>query len=318
MLNNRLQLYILLKNNKICPEDYDPDINYISMMNILLFTCEKNSNKFTLLRDKFITRFYPKFLKMLPGSRIEYCSNNLYWSLLASILNFYKHILPLQVIKTLDKTYYTPHILLRYLDKSKTNNQMLSNINNNNDFFNFSLYRKPDQVLDIKYLTTLNYERFLQLNYSDIYLEYLNNKSDEEYIQNLYKLTIHFALFQHILAVNNVFLDDHVTLLKITKEEIETTEEKKNFEEMFSNNNNTMEIEERESNVDEDEEEEEEENVYLGFRTGKFDKNKIQKSIGIDSSEIGIASGSNVTNNREDRRRKREEEEGEEGEEEEV
>lgn len=209
-LRQQSQLFKQLINNKIFSNVQKINEEEYSIGNVLLIPFEKHENdKFKTLKDLFIHDFYEKYF----NCNIDYCSNDLYYSILCSILMKYKFVLPFNIINkdtqipsaTInDVPTDVDKFLLDCINESESSNFyhiiLNSKTDNNNDddfdILNDSLNANVDNYIQqCKKITDL-YER--DMNIYDM----------------LKKLAFHFIVVQNVLKYNNIYILNHLSFNK--------------------------------------------------------------------------------------------------------
>ena len=210
-LTTRLKLYLYLKKKStIISNDFQIVHNNFSIMDLLLLPFYQNKKpNYAMTRDKFICRFYQKFFAT---DEQILCQNNLYYSILVSILDMNKNHLPLPMLKQISDHSLDHNVTIKEFNnnnnnnnnKSLTNIALLKNISKPNYYFDIHL--KNIKPLNSDFLPYLNTQNFMKTYYPDIYKDYIQNKNDSDYAKYIINMTLHFALLQQILATSEIHL----------------------------------------------------------------------------------------------------------------
>ena len=204
------------KENKIYNENYIPNFEKMSAIDVLLLPFIHYFREYNHFRDRFINEFYKKYLNR---NNFTYISNNLYNNILIGLINLFDE-------KDLPRDFYDDDckdndsrlIRVHKIDKYNINLQQLfiKNIGNENIFYNLKFHIKNKNKFRLQDLGEIDYINFLQNSYPQMY-QYLNDiytDFNPEKDKMLYYITLHFVLVNTLLEDHNMQLVDYITCYK--------------------------------------------------------------------------------------------------------
>ena len=225
-LSRRAKIYQYLTNDKLYSSGYKrKSEDNISTIDVILFPFLKCPQQFTIIRDTYIRAFYNAYIKPPAEREIQYCSNNLYYSILVAILDILLRCPNTQYVIVNDLKAGEKNkiklLMNPILESEESFSILKNNINNSDDFFNITL-RTSDEKRgpNPEFLSAFEWTDFLRENYPDIVGKYMVH-SDSDYVDYMFQLTQHFGLVHHFLDSYKCVLENHSTILDKLKAEEE-------------------------------------------------------------------------------------------------
>ena len=201
------------KENKIYNENYVPNFEQMSAIDILLLPFIHYFREYSQFRDRFIKEFYKKYLNK---NNLTYISNNLYNNVIIGLINLFNENdeLPRDFYNYDFKDNDSRLIRVHKIDKYENIKLLfIKNISNENVFYTLKFHIKNKNKFRIQDLGEINYNDFLQNSYPEMY-QYLNNiytEYDPEKDKMFYYITLHFVLVNILLEDYNMQLVDYIT-----------------------------------------------------------------------------------------------------------